>query len=558
VINSPSRYALAIPNRVLASRGLLLTKLSSRFLCLAVLFALELIVISIRLDTQALEGKTGLLGAVGNFGPSILQSLVAFTTVFLTFGYANAKEELSTIRDRLVGVPLGWSFLAVHSGSMVVFAFLSTILFGGTPRLSDNLIASAWLATGILGIVTALFFFIPPKTVHELLRNVGSAWIYAASAAALIPGLVTASKQLWKPTTALTFEIVKSIVKPLVSGFVADPAAKTIGTQKFTVQIAPSCSGLEGMGLILVFGVLWLWFFRDEYKFPRALLLIPFAMGLMFLLNAVRIAALILIGDAGARNVAVGGFHSQAGWIAFNGVALGLACVAHRVPWITSRRAIESVDDRPVENAAAAYLVPFLAVLAAAMISRATTASFEWLYPLRFVATAGALLLFRRQYSSINWRFGWAAPVVGGLVFVLWLSLDRIAGARTVSVMPTELAAWPAPARITWLVIRVLAAVVTVPIAEELAFRGFLLRRLISADFDSVSFQRWTLWAVFASSIIFGLLHSDRWIAGSIAGMLYASAQKWRGRIGDAIVAHGVTNALIAVSVLWSGNWSLW
>jgi len=100
--------------------------------------------------------------------------------------------------------------------------------------------------------------------------------------------------------------------------------------------------------------------------------------------------------------------------------------------------------------------------------------------------------------------------------------------------------------------------VVTVPIAEELAFRGFLLRRLISADFDSVSFQRWTLWAVFASSLIFGLLHSDRWIAGSIAGMLYASAQKWRGRIGDAIVAHGVTNALIAVSVLWSGNWSLW
>jgi len=558
VINTPSRYPLAIPPRVLDSRGLLRPKLSSRLVCLAVLFVLELILISIRLDTQALEGRTGLLGAIGNLGPSILQSLVAFATVFLALGYANAKDRLSTICDRLVGVPLGWRFFAAHSGSMIVFLFLSAILFGGNQRFADNLIASAWLAMGILGIVTALCFFIPPKTVHELLRNVGSAWIYGASAAALIPGVVMASKWLWKPTTALTFEIVKSIVNPLVSGFVADPATKIIGTQKFTVQIAAGCSGLEGMGLMLVFGALWLWFFRDEYRFPRALLLIPFAMGLMFLLNAVRIAALILIGDAGARNVAVGGFHSQAGWIAFNGVALGLACVAHRVPWITSRRTIESVDHRPVENAAAAYLVPFLAILAAAMISRAASGSFEWLYPLRFVAATGALLFFRQQYSSINWRFGWAAPVVGGLVFILWLSLDRFAGTRTVGVMAAELAAWPAPVRITWLAIRVLAAVVTVPIAEELAFRGFLLRRLISADFDSVSFQRWTLLAVFVSSILFGLLHSDRWIAGSFAGILYASAQKWRGRIGDAIVAHGVTNALIAVSVLWGGNWSLW
>jgi exosortase E/protease (VPEID-CTERM system) len=309
---------------------------------------------------------------------------------------------------------------------------------------------------------------------------------------------------------------------------------------------------------MLLFGVLWLWFFRADFRFPRALLLIPFGISLIFLLNAVRIATLILIGDAGAPAVATGGFHSQAGWIAFNGVALGFACVAHRVPWLSSTRAPVLHGERLTENPTAAYLVPVLAILGAAMLSRATSGSFEWMYPLRFVAAAGTLLLFRHQYVSLNWKFGWVAPVVGTLVFVLWISLDRFTGRQTVNGIAPELVAWSAPARIAWLVIRTLAAVVTVPIAEELAFRGFLLRRLISVDFESVSFQRWTPFALLCSSVLFGLLHGDRWIAGTIAGILYAAAQKWRGRIGDAVVAHGVTNALIAVSVLWGGNWSLW
>jgi membrane protease YdiL (CAAX protease family) len=53
-------------------------------------------------------------------------------------------------------------------------------------------------------------------------------------------------------------------------------------------------------------------------------------------------------------------------------------------------------------------------------------------------------------------------------------------------------------------------------------------------------------------------MHGDRWIAGTLAGFLYAGAQRWRGRIGDAVAAHSVTNALIAVWVLWGGHWSFW
>jgi len=309
---------------------------------------------------------------------------------------------------------------------------------------------------------------------------------------------------------------------------------------------------------VLAFGLLWLWFFRSDYKFPQALFIIPVGVGLIFLLNAVRIALLILIGNAGASAVAVGGFHSQAGWIAFNGVALALASVTRRMPWLCSACSPAAADELPDENPLAPFLVPFLAILAAAMVTRAASGTFEWMYPVRFIAAAGTLLFFRHRYVGVNWKFSWAAPLVGVLVFILWIGLDRIAGTQAESGMPGELAAWPAAARIGWLSFRILAAVITVPIAEELAFRGFLLRRLISADFESISLQRWSFLAVAGSSVAFGLLHGDRWIAGTIAGLFYAAAQKWRGSIGDAVVAHGVTNALLAVWVLWSGHWSLW
>ena len=95
------------------------------------------------------------------------------------------------------------------------------------------------------------------------------------------------------------------------------------------------------------------------------------------------------------------------------------------------------------------------------------------------------------------------------------------------------------------------------PIVEELAFRGFLLRRLIASDFTKVPYDKWHWPAVLISSLAFAAAH-QQWIGGFAAGVLYAYAQKRRGLLSDAIVAHAVTNALIAIQVLFAGHWSLW
>jgi membrane protease YdiL (CAAX protease family) len=53
------------------------------------------------------------------------------------------------------------------------------------------------------------------------------------------------------------------------------------------------------------------------------------------------------------------------------------------------------------------------------------------------------------------------------------------------------------------------------------------------------------------------LLHG-RWLAGTLAGMVYALALYRRGKLVDPVLAHAITNALIAGYVLTTGTWSLW
>jgi CAAX prenyl protease-like protein len=115
----------------------------------------------------------------------------------------------------------------------------------------------------------------------------------------------------------------------------------------------------------------------------------------------------------------------------------------------------------------------------------------------------------------------------------------------------------PAGLAALWLVFRVAGSVVAVPLAEELAFRGYLTRRLIARDFQSVAPGRFTWLSFLVSSGLFGLLHG-RWLAGTLVGMLYALALYRRGKVGDAVLAHATTNVLLAVYVLTTENWSLW
>jgi CAAX prenyl protease-like protein len=178
------------------------------------------------------------------------------------------------------------------------------------------------------------------------------------------------------------------------------------------------------------------------------------------------------------------------------------------------------------------------------------------LYPLRLAAGVFVLACYRKPLRALNWRWSWRAPATGALVFVLWIAAAHFL--VPAAGMPPALAGLDTPMRVLWVSSRVCAAILIVPIAEELAYRGYFMRRLVRPDFEAVPFSAVPMLPLLASAVVFGIAHGVLWIAGIAAGLAYGALLRARASIGEAVVAHATTNALLAASVLLGGQWQYW
>src|SRR6185312_8038931 len=443
---------------------------------------------------------------------------IVFVSVFLVITRASLRNDSSTI-------PLDRRLLPIYFGLLGVIALThAALLLTSWPRTPLEVL---WFTAIPLSALALLCVLIPMPFLPAVLRRTRLAWLYAAISSLLIFLLSYPVEGIWDNPDAwgglfirkATFHLVARVLRLFYAQVTVDPATYHIRLPHFGSFIAASCSGIEGLGLTLLFSLGWLWYARRELRFPQALLLVPCAMAVIWILNILRIAVLLSIGNSGHPGVASIGFHSEAGWIAFNVVALGFLVAAHRLPWIAKPAPHEREESHAAtRNVAAIYLLPFLAILGAAFIAKAVSSGFEWAYFLRFLAATAVLWHFRDEYRRIDWAFTWKGPAIGTLVFAMWLGLSHWT-APTTSSLGASLAAMQPTKRMIWLIFRVAAAVVTVPIAEELAFRGFLLRRIVSADVESVAYRSVTLVAILISSAVFGLMHGSLWLAGIVAGV---------------------------------------
>jgi exosortase E/protease (VPEID-CTERM system) len=388
----------------------------------------------------------------------------------------------------------------------------------------------------------------PPRVLARRARRRAGLLTSAAALGFGVFEVGRLAQGLWHPLRQVTFEATSALLRAVTPGAFSDPGTFTLGTARFAVEIAPQCSGYEGIGLTWAFLVAALWLFRDRFRFPHALVLLGAGAALPWLANVGRLVALVMVGTFVSGDLAAGGFHSYAGSILFCAVALTIIAVALRTPWLT--RQPPDGAAAPVAFASPApYLVPFLAMTAAGLVSRAfSTAGAEPLYPLRPLAGVVALAALWGSYRHFDRRLSGAAVLAGVAVAAVWFAVDRLfpaAGPRP-----------PAPS--AWLLAgRMATAVLLVPPVEELAFRGFLARRVARADFEQVSPARLPASGILVSSLAFGLLHR-RPVAGVLAGLCYAWIYRRRGELADAVVAHAVTNAALVLVAALTGAWDLW
>lgn len=464
----------------------------------------------------------------------------AATAVFLSWSVLREEFQRALAEGPRRVISPRW--LAVH------LALLGALILGSLARRDGRLTSVgawegwllAWVAIAVAALTSWCFAAMPPRFWGNWLRR--SPLALAGGAAVGLAAIVVGDsiKDLWWVLDRPTFQLVALLLRLFGQQTVAVPQDLIIGTPTFTVSIGPACSGLEGMGLVSIFVAIYLWYRRRDLIFPRALLMLPIGVVAIWLLNGVRIAALVLLGQWNA-DAAVKGFHSVAGWLLFNAVACGLVWTSWRFGLFAR------VNDGHAEpGPATAYLLPMLVLLLSTTVARAFAPSLELLYPLGIAAALIVLWMYRAELIALRWDFSWLSIAAGGLVFALWFGWSRGAALGD-SMMLGARVLTPRDASV-WVMAGVTGALIAVPIAEELAFRGYVARRLINADFAAVPFSQFSWMAFLGSSVAFGVLHAA-WLPATLAGMVYAGLMYRRGRLTDAIVAHVTSCALL---LLWA------
>ena len=525
---------------------------SYRWALLIVLLVVEVMVVTVCCDSE----DTGAgIESLLDLSRMAFQVVAVATGIWLVFRGGRREGPPSRVRsvDRI-----GWVYVPVHLASMLGFIGLTMALSRGGPSfLPPALRAAAWIVLGAAALGTWLAIAAPSSNWVSRAGEHRGLLLGCLALGLLAWALARSAEYLWRPLAWGTLRIVHASLRMADPEAFCDPASYRVGMPSFHVEIAAACSGYEGIGMILALLGVYLWVDRRSLRFPHALILLPLGVSVIWLVNAARIAAMIWIGASGYRDVALGGFHSQAGWLAFIAVGLGLIALARLGPLAGLAR-----DDELISRGgwpSAPYLVPFLGGIAALMLTRAVSGEVDRLYPLRVVAVGGLLWSFRGTYAAWRWRPSWQAVALGVVAFVAWINLTSHSADVGPGLGDSRMdpgGPWGAWA-IAWISFRIAGAVITVPLAEELAFRAYLTRRLIKSDFSSLEMGAFSWPSCLVSSALFGLLHHS-WLAGTVAGLLFSLALYRRGRVADAVLAHATANACLAAYVVATGQWWLW
>ena len=502
--------------------------------------------VSLAFDARSVAARGGVwtvLGLAGNVGPLLVVGATAFLLV------PRLPEIAPTTSMRRVNA---WMLL-LHALLAASFTYVTNLTFGG--RQAPPGPAFMWmLAWTMLGATTAASLLVAMVgswrwLFHSLGRVVAAGG--ALGMAAWVGGSL--STELWAPLSRATFVLVALVLRLVGLEVYVDATALTIDLEGFAVQIGPTCSGFEGIGMYAVLMGGFLYQLRTKLRFPRALILVPLGMLLVWLGNALRIASLMYVGARIDPKIAIGSFHSKAGWVFFAAITLAIAAAARRASVFARPEATES--NAQLDNLAAPLLLPLLTWIGVGLVTSMFSSHHDPLDGVKVIAALGVVLMYRKKIC--RWyRTPTAIAVVTGLLMgVIWLAIP-FAGSPDSSKEAFVKTLDPF-GYVSWVVLRCLGSVVVVPICEELAFRGYLARRLTRQEFWNVPFTNISLLGILGSAVIFGAVH-DRWMVGTLAGLLYVWLVRRSGRLSDGVAAHALSNAVIAAWVLASGDWRYW
>ena len=183
------------------------------------------------------------------------------------------------------------------------------------------------------------------------------------------------------------------------------------------------------------------------------------------------------------------------------------------------------------------------------------------LYAVKITVVIGLLWAMRSAYSELHWPINssfrtWLIAIVAGiLVFVAWINLiaDWMVMGEAVGFDPRD------NNEIDWFLVtvRLIGAVLVVPVMEELFWRSFLMRWLVHSNFLAVNPAQVEVKAFCITAILFAIAHS-LWLAGLFAGIVYNMLYMRSGTLWSPILAHATTNGILGIWIIYTGSWGFW
>ncbi len=201
-----------------------------------------------------------------------------------------------------------------------------------------------------------------------------------------------------------------------------------------------------------------------------------------------------------------------------------------------------------------------------------------WRYAIQTVVCSLLLLALRpwRWYGRASVRHLPLAFAVGVGVFALWVGPElpwtkahcptlhaiymRFCAVQPWFPAPALPKIWPfAPETCGWglTLVKLFGTSVTIAACEELFWRGFVYRWMIGDKFWRVDLGLFQPLMFALVCLVFGLEHSQ-WLAGIGAGLAFGWVLLRTRDIAAAIVCHGVTNFLLGLYILATGDYHFW
>jgi CAAX prenyl protease-like protein len=175
------------------------------------------------------------------------------------------------------------------------------------------------------------------------------------------------------------------------------------------------------------------------------------------------------------------------------------------------------------------------------------------------------LFAFRRLYTRVRWDYWWLGVIVGVVGIFQWVPMQLWLQQFEFFKPPKPEDVFDPfrdlPANAVWAFIgvRLFGAVVVVPVMEELFWRDFLWRQILAPnDFKLAHVGEWAWGPFLIVSGAFALVHGNWWLTSIVWALMIGALLVYTKSLGACIIAHAVTNLLLAAYVLRTRDWAFW